>query len=424
MFADKAKIYIKAGNGGHGLASFRREKYVPNGGPDGGDGGNGGSVIFVADENINTLIDFRNKRHYKAGNGENGKAKKMHGKTADDLIVKVPVGTIIREFESNKIMADLAHPGDEKVIAKGGKGGLGNQHFATSKMQAPKYAEKGRDGREYWLTLELKMIADVGLIGFPNVGKSTILSVTSNANPKIGNYHFTTINPNLGVVKTKYDHSFVIADIPGIIEGAHMGVGLGYDFLRHIERTRVLIHVVDGSGLEGRDPIEDIKKINEELYRYNERLVNLPQVIAINKTDIPDSFENVEKIREKFSATYKIFEISAVTNTGLNDLMNYVGQMLESIPQEVFVFESEYEEEYEEEDEIGYSVEKTDKDYYVVEGPIVERMLGYTNLETEKGFAHLQKFMKEKGIINELKQKGIQDGDTVKLGDIEFEYFN
>ena len=426
MFADRAKIYIRSGKGGDGHVSFRRELYVPNGGPDGGDGGRGGDVIFEIDEGLNTLADYRHRRKYVAKDGEQGGKRRCHGKNAEDIILKVPEGTIIKEAESDKIIADMSGDNRRQVILKGGKGGLGNQHFATSTMQIPKYAQPGQPAQELWVKLELKVIADVGLIGFPNVGKSTLLSRVTNANPKIANYHFTTIHPNLGVVDIDGADGFVIADIPGLIEGASEGVGLGHEFLRHIERTKMMIHVVDAASTEGRDPIDDIYKINAELKAYNEDIAKRPQVIAANKIDAiySEDEDPVERIRKEFEPQgIKVFAISGVSGEGIRELLYYVSEQLKTLDQETIVFEQEYfpEEELIHID-LPYTVEKED-DMYVVEGPKIEKMLGYTNLDSEKGFAFFQKFLKDTGILDELENAGIQEGDTVRMYGLQFDYY-
>ena len=426
MFADRAKIYIRSGKGGDGHVSFRRELYVPNGGPDGGDGGRGGDVIFEIDEGLNTLADYRHRRKYVAKDGEQGGKRRCHGKNAEDIILKVPEGTIIKEAESDKIIADMSGDNRRQVILKGGKGGLGNQHFATSTMQIPKYAQPGQPAQELWVKLELKVIADVGLIGFPNVGKSTLLSRVTNANPKIANYHFTTINPNLGVVDIDGADGFVIADIPGLIEGASEGIGLGHEFLRHIERTKMMIHVVDAASTEGRDPIDDIYKINAELKAYNEDIAKRPQVIAANKIDAiySEDEDPVEKIRKEFEPQgIKVFAISGVSGEGIRELLYYVSEQLKTLNQETIVFEQEYfpEEELIHID-LPYTVEKED-DMYVVEGPKIEKMLGYTNLDSEKGFQFFQKFLKDTGILDELENAGIQEGDTVRMYGLQFDYY-
>lgn len=425
MFVDHAKIFVRSGKGGDGHVSFRREKYVPNGGPDGGDGGRGGHIIFQVDPGTNTLMSFRHNRHYKAQNGDNGGKKRCHGKDAEDLIIRVPQGTIIREAESGQIIADLHEPYERKIIFPGGRGGRGNQHFATATRQAPRYAEKGKDGIEYWVVLELKMIADVGLVGYPNVGKSTLLSMVSNAQPKIANYHFTTLSPNLGVVTNSYGKQFVMADIPGLIEGAAEGVGLGHDFLRHIERTKVLVHVVDASGSEERDPVQDIYTIQDELNRYNpEILEKKPQIIAANKTDIAGADENVVRLKETFEAKgIKVIPICAAANQNLQDLLKDVAELLATVPDEKIIFEPEFNMEEQLKQSGSFVVEKVEEDYYAVEGVGIERMLGYTALDTEKGFAFFQKYLKEKGIIAALEEAGIQEGNTVRIYDLEFDYY-
>lgn len=427
MFADRAKIFVKSGKGGDGHVSFRREKYVPNGGPDGGDGGDGGSVFFVVDEGLNTLVDFRHIRKYAAQNGEEGGKKNCRGKNGQSIYIKVPEGTVIKEAESGKVIADMSGERREYMILKGGKGGNGNQHYATSTMQAPKYAQPGQPARELELILELKVIADVGLVGFPNVGKSTFLARVTNARPKIANYHFTTLNPNLGVVDLPDAKGFVIADIPGLIEGASEGIGLGHEFLRHIERTRVMIHIVDAAGTEGRDPVADIYAINKELEAYNEEIAARPQVIAANKMDMmPEDSDAVERIRTEFEPKgVKVFPISAVSGQGVRELLYYVNNLLEELPAETLVFEQEYfPEEANMYSNEPYSVTyDEEEDEYVVEGPRIEKMLGYTNLESEKGFVFFQKFLKENGILEELEKLGIQEGDTVRMYGLSFDYY-
>ena len=423
MFVDRVKIHVKGGNGGNGMVSFFRAKYITHGGPDGGDGGRGGDVIFVGDESMGTLMDFRYKRMFKAGNGQDGGKRNCFGKDGESVVIKVPVGTVIREAESGKIMADITKHGEEKILIHGGKGGKGNQHFATPTRQAPRYAEPGRVAKEYDVILELKLIADVGLIGFPNVGKSTLLSMVTNANPKIANYHFTTLAPNLGVVEGRYGDSFVLADIPGLVEGASEGVGLGHAFLRHVERTKVFIHVVDAAGVEGDDPVENVRKINQELEAYNPELMKRPQVIAANKTDITGSEENVERLKEAYEKEgFEVFPISAATNKGLDELLTKVAEILKNYPEDIV-----FEEEYEEYDEVAVDQEpftiEIEDEVYVVRGVGVEKMIGYTNIDTEKGFAFFQRYLKEKGIIEALEEKGIQEGDTVRIYDMEFEFW-
>ena len=428
MFADRAKIYIKSGKGGDGHVSFRREKYVPNGGPDGGDGGHGGDVIFEVDEGLNTLTDFRHIRKYCAENGQEGGKKNCRGKDGSDIVIKIPEGTVIKEANSGKVITDMSGENRRYVILTGGKGGNGNQHYATSTMQAPKYAQPGQPAKELELMLELKVIADVGLVGFPNVGKSTFLSRVTNARPKIANYHFTTLNPNLGVVDLDGAKGFVIADIPGLIEGASEGVGLGHEFLRHIERTKVMIHIVDAAGSEGRDPIEDIYAINKELANYNEEIAQRPQVIAANKIDMiyEGDEDPVEKIRREFEPKgIKVYPISAISGEGVRTLLYDVNNMLANLEQKPIVFEQEFFPEY----EMGASDEPftveydEEEDEYVVEGPRIEKMLGYTNLESEKGFVFFQKFLKENGILEKLEELGIEEGSTVRMYGLKFDYY-
>lgn len=426
MFADRAKIFIRSGKGGDGHVSFRRELYVPNGGPDGGDGGRGGDVIFEVDKGLNTLQDYRHRKKFAAKDGEPGGKRRCHGADASDIILKVPEGTVIKEAESDKVIADMSGENIRQIVLKGGRGGLGNQHFATATMQIPKYAQPGQPAQELWVKLELKVIADVGLIGFPNVGKSTFLSRVTNARPKIANYHFTTLNPNLGVVDLDDAKGFVIADIPGLIEGASEGVGLGHEFLRHIERTKMMIHVVDVSGSEGRDPVDDIRKINQELAAYNSEIASRPQVIAANKTDLiyTEDEDPVDRLKKEFEPKgIKVFPISGVTGQGMKELLYYVSEKLSSLDQKPVTFEQEYFPE----DELIYldlpfTVEKED-DVYVVEGPKIEKMLGYTNLDSEKGFAFFQKFLKDTGILEQLENVGIKEGDTVRMYGLQFDYY-
>lgn len=428
MFADRAKIYIRSGKGGDGHVSFRREKYVPNGGPDGGDGGHGGDVIFEVDPGLNTLSSFRHKGKYYAQDGEPGGKKKCHGADGEDMIIKVPEGTVLKEAESGQVIADMSGENSRVVVLRGGKGGLGNQHFATATMQAPKYAKPGKPSQELCVQLELKVIADVGLVGFPNVGKSTLLSRVTNARPKIANYHFTTLNPNLGVVDLEGAKGFVIADIPGLIEGASEGVGLGHDFLRHIERTKVMIHVVDAASTEGRDPIEDIYAINKELENYNADITKRPQVIAANKIDsiyVPEGEEDpIERLKKEFEPQgCKVFPISAATGNGLRELLYYVNNLVEEIGLEPVVFEQEFFPEFDSEDDSVVTVTRADDGAFVVEGNKIDKMLGYTNLDTEKGFAFFQRFLKEQGILDQLEEAGIAEGDTVRMYELEFDYY-
>ena len=428
MFADRARIFVKSGKGGDGHVSFRREKYVPDGGPDGGDGGHGGSVIFKVDEGLNTLTDFRHVRKYAAEGGEEGGKKNCRGKNGQDIIIKVPAGTVIKEAESGKVIADMSGDNTEVVLLKGGRGGKGNQHYATSTMQAPKYAQPGQPAQELELLLELKVIADVGLVGFPNVGKSTFISRVTNARPKIANYHFTTLQPNLGVVDMEDCKSFVIADIPGLIEGASEGVGLGYEFLRHIERTKVMIHIVDAAGTEGRDPIEDIYAINKELEAYNADIAHRPQIIAANKIDAIFDPEDdpVARIKAEFEPQgVEVMAISAVTGEGVKSLLYKVSEMLENLDDAPIIFEQEYfpeiENSPEEEPFVVYYDEEEDE--YVIEGPRIEKMLGYTNLESEKGFRFFQNFLKETGILAQLEELGIEEGDSVRMYGLGFDYY-
>lgn len=427
MFADRATVYVRSGKGGDGHVSFRREKYVPNGGPDGGDGGNGGSVILEVDDGLNTLADFRNVRKYLAGHGEDGGKRNCHGKNGEDIVLKVPEGTVIKDQESGKVIIDMSRDNRRFVLLEGGKGGNGNQHYATSRMQAPKYAQPGQPAKELTLLMELKVIADVGLVGFPNVGKSTFLSMVSNAKPQIANYHFTTLNPHLGVVDLDGAKGFVLADIPGLIEGASEGVGLGHEFLRHVERTKVIIHVVDASGSEGRDPIEDIYTINSELAKYNEDLAKRPQIIAANKTDLiyEDKDVVIDKIKKEFEPKgYKVFPISAATKEGLSTVLYEVRHMLDELGDNPVVFEPEIVLGEEVDFDEPYTVEyDEDEKEYVVEGPRIEKMLGYTNLESEKGFVFFQKFLKESGILSKLEEMGIQEGDTVRMYGLSFDYY-
>ncbi len=429
MFADRARIYVRSGKGGDGHVSFRHEKFVPAGGPDGGDGGKGGDVIFTVDEGLNTLIDFRHTRKFKAGDGEPGNKKNCRGKDGKNIILKVPPGTVIKEAESGKVIVDMSGENRSIVLLKGGRGGSGNQHYATSTMQAPMYAQPGRPAKELDLMLELKVIADVGLVGLPNVGKSTFLARVTNARPKIANYHFTTLNPNLGVVDLDGSNGFVIADIPGLIEGASEGIGLGHEFLRHIERTKVIIHIVDAAGTEGRDPVQDIYTINRELEAYNPDIANRPQVIAANKIDAIYDREDssLGAIKAEFEPKgIQVFPISAVSGEGVKELLYHVHGMLEELGQTVTIFEPEYQPELilSSEDDEPYTVTYDEKaKEYVVEGPKIEKMLGYTNLDSEKGFAFFQNFLKTSGILKQLEALEIQDGDTVRIYGHSFDYY-
>lgn len=427
MFADRATIYVRSGKGGDGHVSFRREKYVANGGPDGGDGGRGGDVIFEVDEGLNTLTDFRHIRKYRAQDGESGGKRNCRGKDGQDIIIKVPAGTVIKEEESGKVITDMSGDNKRITLLKGGKGGNGNQHYATSTMQVPKYAQPGQPAQELNLLLELKVIADVGLVGFPNVGKSTFLSRVTNARPKIANYHFTTLNPNLGVVDLEDAKGFVIADIPGLIEGASEGVGLGHEFLRHIERTKVMIHIVDAAGSEGRDPIADIYAIEKELNAYNKEIASRPQVIAANKMDMIFEEENdiIARLKAEFEPKgIEVFPISAVSGQGVRELLYKVSNMLEQLDDEPIVFEQEYFPELMIAGDEPYTVTyDEEEDEYVVEGPRIEKMLGYTNIDSEKGFTFFQNFLKSNGILEELEKLGIQEGDTVRMYGLSFDYY-
>ena len=430
MFADRVRIFIKSGKGGDGHVSFRRELYVPAGGPDGGNGGHGGDIIFMVDKGLNTLGDFRHNSKYIAESGEEGGKRRCTGKDGEDLIIKVPEGTVIYDDESSKVIADMSGDNLQETILKGGRGGKGNMNYATSTMQAPQYAQPGQEAKELWVRLELKCIADVGLVGFPNVGKSTFLSRVTNARPKIANYHFTTLNPNLGVVDIDGGKGFVIADIPGLIEGASEGVGLGHQFLRHIERTKVIIHIVDAASTEGRDPIADIKAINAELEAYNPDLLKRPQVIAANKIDaIYDDGSGtnpVELIKAAFEPEgIKVYPISAVTGQGVKELLYAVRELLDNFPDDVVIFEKEFDvDELLDNSDDNYNVYIDENGVFIVEGERIDKMLGYTNLESEKGFNFFQKFMKSSGAIDRLEELGIEEGDTVRVGDyLEFDYY-
>lgn len=426
MFIDTAKILVRSGDGGHGSVSFRREKYVPLGGPDGGDGGRGGDVIFKVEPSMTTLLDFKYKKKFLADKGDNGQGSKCYGKDGGKLIVKVPMGTIIKDVESGKVMADLSHPDDEYIVCRGGKGGKGNCKFCTPTRQAPNFAEPGMPGEERWVTLELKLLADVGLLGFPNVGKSTLLSVVTKAKPKIANYHFTTLKPNLGVVAVNGIQPFVMADIPGIIEGAAEGVGLGLDFLRHIERTRLLIHVVDISGVEGRDAVEDFIKINEELKKYNVKLWDRPQIVVANKSDMlfdEEVYENFKKEVNKLGYD-KVFKMSAATSQGIDEVMKEAAKMLKDIPVTELIIDEE-ERFIPEEKKFTYTINPVEEDglmVYVIEGSFVERILLAVNVNDPDSLRYFHKVLKNKGIFDELRAIGIQDGDMVRLRDFEFEY--
>ncbi|MDD4238091.1 MAG: GTPase ObgE [Desulfotomaculaceae bacterium] len=420
MFFDKARIYVKGGDGGNGCVAMRREKYVPEGGPWGGDGGRGGAIVFQADEGLRTLVDFRYKRHYKAERGKHGEGKNRYGSSADDLVVRLPVGTVIRDEDTGELIADLVTVGQQVIVARGGRGGRGNVHFATANNKAPTLAEKGEPGQERWLTLELKLLADVGLVGFPNAGKSTLISQVSAAKPKIANYPFTTVTPNLGVVRVDDGRSFVMADIPGLIEGAHTGAGLGHEFLRHVERTRLLIHVLDTAGSEGRDPVEDFKVTNNELLMYNPVIGSRPQVIAANKMDLPEAAENLARLREAVGNDYEIFPISAATGNGLDPLIYKVAALLDAIPS-VTPLEEETEEHVVHRAEPRFTISR-EEGIFLVGGKEIKRHVAMTNMESEESVQRLQWIFKRMGIDDALKEAGIKVGDTVKIEEFEFEY--
>ncbi|MGL4606462.1 MAG: GTPase ObgE [Eubacteriaceae bacterium] len=426
MFVDKAEILVKAGNGGHGGMTFRREKYVPNGGPDGGNGGHGGDIVFMSDEGYRTLMEFKYKRKHKAENGENGSGGRSTGKTGEDLIIKVPVGTLIKDKETGRLICDLSENGQTFVVAEGGRGGRGNMNFATATRQAPRFAQGGTKGQERSIVLELKLLADVGLIGFPNVGKSTLLSVLTKAKPKIANYHFTTIVPNLGVVEWRNFDPFVIADIPGLIEGAHEGSGLGDQFLRHVERTKLLVHLLDASGSEGRDPIEDFKAINQELDKYNKKLAERVQIVALNKVDLLLEESEIYELREKLeSLGYEVYIISGVTGQGLNELLSRIIQLLDEIGEVEPIFDLEIK------DEVTYTADFVEPEFtiekidnvYVVNGSFLERLINSVNFEDLDSIGFFQRVLKDKGVFKTLEEMGIQDEEVVRLLDIEFEYF-
>ena len=423
MFTDYTKIIIKAGDGGNGVATFRREKYVAAGGPDGGDGGNGGNIYFQVDKDKNTLIDFRYNKKFKAKNGENGSGNHCNGRYGEDLYIKVPIGTVVKDAKTGKVIADLSNENQVELVQKGGRGGRGNSHFATSTRQAPRFSEDGEKIDEKEIILELKLLADVGLLGFPNVGKSTFLSKVTDAKPKIANYHFTTIVPNLGVVKTKDGNGFVIADIPGIIEGASEGVGLGIQFLRHVERTRLLLHFLDASGEEGRDPVKDFYTINEELKKYSEKLATRKQILVANKIDVMQDDERLKELEELAKKEkLELFKISGVTGEGVSELLNRVSEVLKTLPKEEIV---------EEEDKVIYTLDddkeeftvRKDGDTFVVEGKAVNRLMGRINIDDNESMYYFQKKLKELGIEDELKRQGICEGDYVKMLNWTFEWY-
>lgn len=421
MFIDRARIQVKAGDGGDGMSSFRHEKFVPKGGPSGGDGGRGGDVVFIVDNNVNTLLDFRYKRKFVAKNGDNGQTKNCYGQKAEPLYIKVPPGTIIKDEESGEVLADLTEVGQETVIVRGGRGGRGNARFVSSINRSPTFSEKGEPGEGRSLVLELKLLADVGLVGYPSVGKSSLVSMVSAARPEIAEYHFTTLVPVLGVVSLGPEHSFVIADIPGLIEGAHEGVGLGHDFLRHVERTKIIVHVVDVSGIEGRDPIEDYQRINKELKLYNERLANRPQIVAANKMDLPEAQENYQRFKEFIESEGKeIFPISAATNEGLKELMIRVSKALDD-----YVEEPEAVAEvkvYEDSAEPDFVIKRDEVGDFVVVSKSLEKLVAMTKFENDEALRRFQNIWRLKGVDEALKARGIKEGDTVHVGEMEFEF--
>ena len=427
MFVDHVKVYVKGGDGGDGMVAFRREKYVPNGGPAGGDGGKGADIVFQVDEGLRTLMDFRFKRIFKAERGTHGMSKNQHGAKARDTIIKVPPGTVVKDADTGETIADLVEDGQTAIIARGGRGGRGNSRFATPQNPAPELSEKGEPGLERNVILELKVLADVGLVGFPSVGKSTLLSVVTAAKPKIGAYHFTTIVPNLGMVQTEDQRSFVMADLPGLIEGAHEGIGLGHQFLRHIERTRVIVHVIDMSGMEGRDPYEDYVTINEELKQYNMRLTERPQLIVANKMDMPDAEENLEAFRKKLPEDAKVFPISALSKKGLNNLMFAVADLLEVTPE--FPMEEEadpnaadtvlYKHEMQGD---GFEITRDPDGAFVLSGYAIERMFKMTDFSREDSIRRFARQMRGMGIDDALRERGAENGDTVRLLEFEFEF--
>ncbi|TCN24570.1 GTPase ObgE [Mesobacillus foraminis] len=428
MFVDQVKIYVKGGDGGNGMVAFRREKYVPNGGPAGGDGGRGANVVFQVEEGLRTLMDFRYQRHFKAPRGEHGMSKNQHGKNAKDMIVKVPPGTVVTDAATSEVIADLTEHGQQAIIARGGRGGRGNSRFATPANPAPELSENGEPGQERDVVLELKLLADVGLVGFPSVGKSTLLSVVSAARPKIAEYHFTTIVPNLGMVETEDGRSFVMADLPGLIEGAHSGVGLGHQFLRHIERTRVIVHVLDMAAVEGRDPYEDYLTINKELKEYNLRLSERPQIIVANKMDMPDAEENLAAFKERLTDDYPVFPISAFTREGLRDLLFATADLLENTAE--FPLFEEVEEDLgvnrvvyrHEEDQDKFTITRDPDGTFVISGETIEKLFKMTNFASEESTRKFARQMRGMGIDDALRERGAKDGDTVRILKYEFEF--
>lgn len=424
MFVDQVSVYVKAGDGGNGLVAYRREKYVPKGGPAGGDGGDGGDVIFQVDEGLNTLMDFRYNRHFKAKRGENGMSKSMHGKNAVPLIVPVPPGTTVYDEETNQVIADLTVHGQRAIIAKGGRGGRGNIRFATPRNPAPDFAENGEPGQERNIRVELKVIADVGLVGFPSVGKSTFLSVVSAAKPKIADYHFTTLAPNLGVVETSDQRSFVMADLPGLIEGAHEGVGLGHQFLRHVERTRVIVHVIDMASTEGRDPYDDYVKINQELKEYDERLMDRPQLVAANKMDMPGAVENMQVFKSKISDNIPIYPISAITKEGIRDILFAIADLLETLPKQDILVEQEEQEVvyYYKKEEPSFVITRDADGAFVLSGDKIETLFKMTDFSRDEAVQRFARQMRGMGVDDTLRERGAKDGDTIRILDYEFEF--
>ncbi|MDQ0269897.1 GTPase ObgE [Cytobacillus purgationiresistens] len=429
MFVDQVKIYVKGGDGGNGMVAFRREKYVPKGGPAGGDGGKGANVVFIVDEGLRTLMDFRYQRHFKADRGEHGMSKNQHGRNAKDMVVKVPPGTVVSDAETEEVIADLTEHGQTAIIAKGGRGGRGNTRFATPANPAPELSEHGEPGQDRDIVMELKLLADVGLVGFPSVGKSTLLSVVSSARPKIAEYHFTTIVPNLGMVETEDNRSFVMADLPGLIEGAHSGVGLGHQFLRHIERTRVIVHVIDMSAIEGRDPYTDYVTINNELTEYNLRLTERPQIIVANKMDMPEAAENLQRFKEQLEDDYPIFPISAVTRSGLRELLFAIADKVSETPEFPLSHEEEdtgvhrvlYKHEAE---QVEFAVKRDPAGTFIVSGDAIEKLFKMTDFTRDESVRRFARQLRGMGVDDALREKGAKDGDTVKLMDYEFEFID
>ncbi|MCC2928260.1 GTPase ObgE [Bacillus sp. LBG-1-113] len=428
MFVDQVKVYVKGGDGGNGMVAFRREKYVPKGGPAGGDGGKGGDVVFEVDEGLRTLMDFRYKKHFKAIRGEHGMSKNQHGRNAENMVIKVPPGTVVTDDDTKQVIADLTEHGQQAVIAMGGRGGRGNSRFATPANPAPQLSENGEPGKERYVVLELKVLADVGLVGFPSVGKSTLLSVVSSAKPKIADYHFTTLVPNLGMVETDDGRSFVMADLPGLIEGAHQGVGLGHQFLRHIERTRVIVHVIDMSGLEGRDPYEDYVTINQELSEYNLRLTERPQIIVANKMDMPQAAENLEGFKEKLKDDYPVFPVSAVTREGLRELLYEVANQLENTPEFPLYDEEELTQNRVmytmENEEVPFNITREPDGVFVLSGDSLERLFKMTDFSRDESVKRFARQMRGMGVDEALRERGAKDGDIIRLLEFEFEFID